>query len=84
MASYETIQPEIFSGSYVSRTDVISTANFCSVKTYDLWDAGNGETGVKNFIDQMLLDFVHQFAAQVEQVFGNTNPEFCKLAVLIC
>ena len=77
MASYETIQPEIFSGCRTSRTDVTSTANFCSIKTYDLWDSGDGETGVKNFIDQML-------PAQVEQVFGDTNPEFCELAVLIC
>jgi hypothetical protein len=84
MASYETIQPEIFSGCRTSRTDVTSTANFCAIKSYDLWDSGDGETGVKNFIDQMLLDFVPQFAAQVEQVFGDTHPEFCELAVLIC
>jgi phage host-nuclease inhibitor protein Gam len=84
MASFETIQPEIFSGCRTARTDVTSTANFCSIKTHDLWDSGDGETGVKNFIEHMLIDFVPQFAAQVEQVFGDTNPEFCELAIMIC
>jgi hypothetical protein len=84
MASYETIQPEIFSGCRTSRTDVTSTANFCAIKTHDLWDSGDGETGVKNFIEHMLIDFVPQFAAQAEQVFGDSHPEFCELAIMLC
>jgi hypothetical protein len=84
MASFETIHPEIFCGSRASRTDVSSTSNFCAIKTPELWDSGDGETGVKNFIEQMLIDFVPQFAAQVDQIFGDSNPEFCELATLLC
>jgi hypothetical protein len=84
MASYETMHPEIFCGARASRTDVASTSNFCSIKTPELWDAGDGETGVKNFIEHMLIDFVPQFATQVEQVFGDSHPEFCELATLLC
>lgn len=32
----------------------------------------------------MLIDFVLQFAAQVDQIFDDSNPDFCELATLLC
>ena len=67
ISSYKTQVPKLFGGTKVSRTDMSPMSNFASIKTPNLWDAGDGETGIKNYIEQSLLDFLPQDA-----LFGGT------------
>jgi hypothetical protein len=76
IASYETQVPELFGGARASKTDMSSQANFSAIKTFDLWDCGDGETGVKNFIELSLQDYLPQQATEADTLFGSSHPEF--------
>lgn len=79
IASYETTVPEIFSGSASAGSGVETsklTSLFAAIKTFDLFDSGDGETGVLNYIRLGLRDFLPQQQQEAESLFGVTNPEF--------
>lgn len=79
IASYETSVPEIFSGTSCTSPGVESsklTSVFAAIKTYDLFDAGDGETGVLNYVRHNLRDFLPQQHQEAESLFGVTNPGF--------
>ena len=76
-ASFETTVPELFAGSKSSQqNDVSARTTFNGIKTPAMWDMGDGETGVKNFIEQGLLSFLREQMIQVDTLFGHTCPDF--------
>lgn len=83
IALYETQVPELFGGPKVSKTDMSSQANFSAIKTFDLWDCGDGETGVKNYIELSLQDYLPQQATEADTLFGASHPEFLSFIDLL-
>eukprot|EP00956_Cyclotella_meneghiniana_P014750 scaffold22211_cov38-Cyclotella_meneghiniana.AAC.3 len=80
IASNETTVPEIFSGSVTAASPGVETSKLTSVfgaiKTFDLFDSGDGETGVLNYIRLGLRDFLPQQQQEAEALFSVTHPEF--------
>jgi hypothetical protein len=83
IASYETQVPELFGGAKASRMDMSSQAHFSAIKTFDLWDCGDGETGVKNYIELSLQDYLPQQATEANTLFGASHPEFLSFIDLL-
>ena len=83
IASYETQVPELFGGAKASRTDMSSQANFSAIKTFDLWDCGDGKMGVKNYIELFLQDYLPQQATEADTLFGSSHPEFLSFIDLL-
>ena len=66
-ALYESMIPKLLSGAKAQQADLSS---YCSVlngiQTPSMWDRGDSETGVKNFIEKGLRTLLPQQAAQAE------------------
>ena len=75
-ASFESMVPELFSGAKSQQSDVSSGSVLNGIRTPNMWDRGDQETGVKNFIEQGLRKLLPQQAAQAETLFGRTHPDF--------
>ena len=78
MSAFETTVPEIFSGLTGTSTPGVETSRlttlFGAIKTFDLFDSGDGETGVLNYIRVNLRDFLPQQHQEAEALFGATHP----------
>eukprot|EP00956_Cyclotella_meneghiniana_P007529 scaffold10178_cov23-Cyclotella_meneghiniana.AAC.1 len=80
IASFETTIPEIFSGTGATANPGVESSQltrvFSAIKTFDLFDAGDGETGVLNYVRLGLRDFLPQQQQEAVSLFGITNPGF--------
>eukprot|EP00956_Cyclotella_meneghiniana_P032555 scaffold90111_cov54-Cyclotella_meneghiniana.AAC.4 len=87
ISSFETMVPEIFSGIGAAAAPGVESSQltrvFAAIKTFDLFDAGDGETGVLNYIRLNLRDFLPQQHQEVEALFGTICPGFLIFAGLL-
>eukprot|EP00956_Cyclotella_meneghiniana_P025506 scaffold53366_cov36-Cyclotella_meneghiniana.AAC.3 len=78
MASFEVTVPEIFTGGGPSQgpgADASKlTSLFAGVKTFELFDGGDGESGVFNYVKINLREILPQAKQEASALFRLTHP----------
>lgn len=79
MASFEALIPEILTGSAKAApatSDSQLTATFAQIRTFEQFDGGDGESGIRNFVFTGLRDFLPQQQMEAEALFSREYPSF--------
>ena len=81
-ASFKCTYPQIFAGS--AKQDVTAAAGiakFTNIKTYNEWDRGDEESGIRNYIKMSVLELHTQMNTLVATTFG--GPENAPLTAFL-
>jgi hypothetical protein len=75
-ASYESTIPEIYNPKNTADKSTTTASKFTGIKTFDKWDAGDEENGLKILIECSVEEHLEHLPVQIENLFGSEFPEF--------